>query len=232
MKRTMNQPVAQLMNVTKLYQGKGRETSALKDVSFEAYNGEVILFLGPSGSGKSTFLTILAGLQRPTSGEAWLFGQMIREYTPAGLQKLRAARVGFIFQTFHLIDSLNAMENILLVMRFNHSNKKEARLHAAQLLEKFGIAHLAKAYPRTMSQGEKQRVAVARALANNATLIIADEPTGSLATEQGMNIVNLLRESAKTENRCIIIASHDQRMADYADRMFHLQDGVLDQHVA
>jgi putative ABC transport system ATP-binding protein len=222
-----HQPVAQLKNVSKLYQGQGRETSALKDVSFEAYNGEVILFLGPSGSGKSTFLTILAGLQRPTCGEAWLFGQKIGEYTPAGMQKLRAARVGFIFQTFHLIESLNAMENILLVMRFNHTNKKEARLRAGQLLEKFGIAHLARAYPRTMSQGEKQRVAVARALANNATLIIADEPTGSLATEQGMNIVNLLRESAKIENRCVIIASHDQRIADYADRLLLLKDGVL-----
>jgi putative ABC transport system ATP-binding protein len=222
-----HQPIAQLKNVTKLYQGQGRETSALKDVSFEAYNGEVILFLGPSGSGKSTFLTILAGLQRPTNGEAWLFGRKIREYTPAGLQKLRAARVGFIFQTFHLIESLNAMENILLVMRFNHTNKKEARLRVVQLLEKFGIAHLAKAYPRTMSQGEKQRVAVARALANNATLIIADEPTGSLATDQGMNIVNLLRDAAKKENRCVLISSHDQRIADYADKVFYLKDGVL-----
>ena len=223
-----HQPIAQLINVSKIYQGQGRATSALKDISFEAYNGEVILFLGPSGSGKSTFLTILAGLQRPTSGEAWLFGKSIRDYSPAGLQKLRAARVGFIFQTFHLIDSLNAMENILLVMRFNKTNKKEAKIRAVQLLERFRIGHLAKACPRTMSQGEKQRVAVARALANNASLIIADEPTGSLATEQGMNIVTLLRESAKSENRCVLIASHDQRIADYADKVFYLKDGVLE----
>jgi putative ABC transport system ATP-binding protein len=222
-----HQPIAQLIGVSKIYHGQGRETSALKDISFQAYPGEVILFLGPSGSGKSTFLTILAGLQRPTSGEAWLFGRKIQEYSPAGLQKVRAARIGFIFQTFHLLDSLNALENILLVMKFNHTNKKEANLRAVQLLERFGIAYLAKDYPRTMSQGEKQRVAVARALANNATLIIADEPTGSLATEQGMNIVNLLRESAKTENRCVIIASHDQRLADFADRVLFLKDGVI-----
>ena len=223
----MNNPVAQLRNVTKIYQGQGRETSALKDVSFEGYNGEVILFLGPSGSGKSTFLTILAGLQPPTTGEAWLFGQKIPEYSQTGLQKVRAARIGFIFQTFHLLNALNAIENILLVMRFNHINKKVANLRTVELLERFGIAHLAKAYPRTMSQGEKQRVAVARALANNAILIIADEPTGSLATDQGMNIVKLLRESAKTENRCVIIASHDQRITDYADRVLYLKDGVL-----
>ncbi|MFH1296573.1 MAG: ATP-binding cassette domain-containing protein [Bacteroidota bacterium] len=109
----------------------------------------------------------------------------------------------------------------------NNAKKKEANLRAIQLLERFGIGHLAKACPRTMSQGEKQRVAVARALANNATLIIADEPTGSLATGQGMNIVSLLRDSAITENRCIIIASHDQRIAGYADRVFYLKDGEL-----
>jgi len=219
-------PVAQLIGVSKTYQGNSREINALKDITFQAYPGEVILLLGPSGSGKSTFLTILAGLQGPTSGEAWLFSKKIQDYSPAGLQKLRAARVGFIFQTFHLIDSLNAIENILLVMRFNHTNKKEANFRAIQLLERFGVAHLAQACPRTLSQGEKQRVAVARALANNATLIIADEPTGSLATEQGMNIVSLLRKSAKTENRCIIIASHDQRIAGYADRVIFLKDGV------
>jgi putative ABC transport system ATP-binding protein len=223
----MDQPLAQLKHVTKIYLGQGRETSALKDISFKAYKGEVILFLGPSGSGKSTFLTILAGLLEPTSGEAWLFGQRIQEYSTKELQQLRAARIGFIFQTFHLLDALNAMENILLVMRFNHVNKKEANLHAVELLERFGISHLIKAYPRSMSQGEKQRVAVARALANNAPLIIADEPTGSLATEQGMNIVNLLRESAKTENRCVIIASHDQRIADFADQVFYLKDGLM-----
>jgi len=221
-----NEPVARLEGVSKIYQGNGRETSALKEVSFRAFPGEVILFLGPSGSGKSTFLTILAGLQQPTSGEAWLFGRKIPEYSAAGLQKLRAARIGFIFQTFHLLDSLDATENISLVMRFNHIKKREATLRTSQLLEQFGIAHLAKAYPRAMSQGEKQRVAVARAVANNAALIIADEPTGSLATEQGMNIVGLLKESALTEKRCVIIASHDRRIAGYADRVLFLNDGV------
>lgn len=226
----MNQPIAQLKNVTKLYQDQGRETSALREVSFEAYPGEVILFLGPSGSGKSTFLTILAGLQPPTSGEAWLFGKKIREHPHSALQKLRASRIGFIFQTFHLLEALNATENIMLVMKFTRTRKKVSAPKIKQLLDRFGIEHLAKAYPRTMSQGEKQRVAVARALANDAELIIADEPTGSLATEQGMNIVKLLRESAKKDNRCVIIASHDQRIAGFADRVFYLKDGLLSEN--
>jgi putative ABC transport system ATP-binding protein len=225
------QPVAKLDGVSKIYQGQGRETNALKDISFQAYPGEVILFLGPSGSGKSTFLTILAGLQPPTTGEAWLFGQKIINYTSSELQKVRAARIGFIFQTFHLLDALNAMENIMMVMKFTRTKKRDSRLRTVHLLERFGIEHLAKAYPRKMSQGEKQRVAVARALANNASLIIADEPTGSLATDQGMNIVKLLRESTKTENRCVIIASHDQRIADYADRVLYLKDGILSDQV-
>jgi putative ABC transport system ATP-binding protein len=220
-------PIAQLTSVCKTYQGSGRETTALKDISFKAFPGEVILLLGPSGSGKSTFLTILAGLQPPTSGEAWLFGRRIHEYSSRELQRLRAARIGFIFQTFHLIGSLNSLENIRLVLKFNHSDSRDYHKRAIQMLEKFGISYLAKAYPRSMSQGEKQRVAVARALANNASLVIADEPTGSLATEQGMYIVNLLRESAKSENRCVIIASHDQRIAGYADRVFYLKDGTL-----
>jgi putative ABC transport system ATP-binding protein len=222
-----SEPLAQLTGVSKHYQSQGRETSALKDVSFTAHPGEVILLLGPSGSGKSTFLTILAGLQEPSSGEVMLFGQNIHEYSSKDLNTLRAARIGFIFQTFHLLESLNAMENIMLVMRFNHTGKKEARHRSRQLLDRLGIEYLAGSYPKTMSQGEKQRVAVARALANNAGLIIADEPTGSLATEQGMNIVNLLRNSAKGENRCVIIASHDQRIAGYADRVINLKDGVL-----
>jgi len=231
MNKMNDQPVAELKNVSKHYQGQGRETSALKDISFQAFPGEVILFLGPSGSGKSTFLTILAGLQPPTTGEAWLFGQKIQDYSPSELQKVRASRVGFIFQTFHLLDALNATENIMMVMKFTHTNKQDSRPRTIQLLERFGIGQLAKAYPRKMSQGEKQRVAVARALANNASLIIADEPTGSLATDQGMNIVKLLRESTKTENRCVIIASHDQRIADYADRVLYLKDGILSDQV-
>ena len=224
----MNNPVAQLKNVTKLYQGQGRETSALKNISFEANSGEVILLLGPSGSGKSTFLTILAGLQPPSSGEVRLFGRKIPDYSTSELQKLRAARIGFIFQTFHLLDALNALENIMMVLKFTRTGRKDAISRSTRLLDSFGISHLAKAYPRSMSQGEKQRVAVARALANNASLIIADEPTGSLATDQGMNIVNLLRESAKTDNRCVIIASHDQRIADYADRVIKLKDGSFE----
>ena len=228
MRNNMEQePVSRLVGVCKTFQGPNRETRVLNDINFEVRPGELVLLLGPSGSGKSTFLTILAGLQAPTSGEVWLFGKELQSYTPATLQELRAAKLGFIFQTFHLIDALTALENILLVMKFTHTNERTATSRAKELLEQFGILYLKDAYPRTMSQGEKQRVAIARALANNAQLIIADEPTGSLATDQGMQIVLLLSNLAKKENRSIILTSHDQRIIPYADRVLFLQDGVL-----
>ncbi len=220
-------PIAQLSGVSKIFRTAGREAVILKNIDFEARPGELVLLLGPSGSGKSTFLTILAGLQAPSSGQVRLFGRELQSYSSAELQQLRASRIGFIFQTFHLIDALNGLENVQLVMKFTHTPPKISRARATELLERFGIGYLAAAYPKTMSQGEKQRVAVARALANQAPLIIADEPTGSLSTDQGMDIVKLLREAARSENRCVVIASHDQRIAQYASRVFHLQDGEV-----
>jgi putative ABC transport system ATP-binding protein len=220
-------PVAQLIGVSKTLSGAQRATTVLNDVSFDAYPGELILLLGPSGSGKSTFLTILAGLQSPSAGEVKLFGRALSTYSTADLQELRAAHIGFIFQTFHLIDSLDALENILLVMKFPKLRNKEARKRALWLMEQFGIAHLIHDSPGTMSQGEKQRVAVARALANDAELIIADEPTGSLSTEQGMQIVQMLHAEVQSGKRCVVIASHDQRIAAYASRVLYIRDGSV-----
>ena len=219
--------VVSLVDVTKSYGCYGRETVALKNVSFRAHAGELILILGPSGSGKTTLLTLLAGLQSPTEGLVYIFGRLVNEYSSRELQRLRAVRIGFIFQTFNLIDSLAVLDNVMLVMKFGGLRGKEAYTRAMDFLDRFEMKQLSKASPRTLSQGEKQRVAVARALANGAPLIIADEPTGSLATKQGMGIVGLLKNSVNQENRCVIIASHDERIADYADRVLYLGDGIL-----
>ncbi|UCG30988.1 MAG: ABC transporter ATP-binding protein [candidate division WOR-3 bacterium] len=219
--------VVSLIDVTKAYGSYGRETLALKKVSFRAHLGELILILGPSGSGKTTLLTLLAGLQSPTEGTVYIFGREVKEYSNRELQRLRAVRIGFIFQTFNLIDSLTVLDNVMLVMKFGGLRGKEAFIRAMDFLDRFEVKQLSKASPRTLSQGEKQRVAVARALVNGAPLIIADEPTGSLATKQGMGIVGLLRRSVNEENRCVIIASHDERISDYADRVLYLSDGVI-----
>lgn len=226
MKEKIN-TVAQLINVSKRYDETDLGTVALKNISFAAGAGEMILLLGPSGSGKTTFLTLLAGMQCPTSGEVILFEKHLAEYSPKELQELRAKRIGFIFQTFLLIESLTVLQNVMLVMRFAGKEKDIARITALTYLEKLGIKKLSDSLPSNISQGEKQRVAIARALVNGSALIIADEPTGNLASRQGIEIVELLKQSCINENRSVIIASHDERIISLANRVLYLNDGEI-----
>ena len=219
--------VARLTEVTRIYGTAGRETTALRGVTLAVHAGETVLLLGPSGSGKTTLLTLLGGLQHPTAGTVEIFGRAVEDYSPRELQRLRATRIGFVFQTFRLLEALTVLDNVMLVMRFGGVPRADARRRALALLEEFDIGELAGAAPATLSQGQKQRVAVARALANDAELIIADEPTGSLATAQGLDIVRLLTAKVRQRNHCAVIVSHDERIADYADRVLYLEDGAL-----
>ncbi len=218
---------AELVEVTKLYTRSGTVTTALNNVSFKVCSGELVLLLGPSGSGKTTLLTLLAGFQKPSKGEAYIFGKRVQDYPASSLQKLRARHMGFIFQTFCLLDSLTVLDNVMLVMQFAGAHRISARKHALECLDRFGVGHLFHAFPNTLSQGEKQRVAVARAIANGAQLIIADEPTGSLVTQQGMIIVEFLRNLVEKEQLSVVIASHDERISRYADHVHHLCDGIM-----
>lgn len=222
-----NEIFARLVGVNKSFNGHGSAVSVLKDITFNAVAGEMVLLLGPSGSGKTTFLTLLGGMQRPSSGEVFLFGKRLESYSKGELQKLRAEKMGFIFQTFRLIESLSVLENILLVLRFAGIKGSQAIARAKNSLSEMGLNHLIYAMPGSLSQGEKQRVAIARALVNDASLIIADEPTGSLNSDQGMRIVQLLRDSVSGNVRCVVIASHDERIAHYADRVIRLSDGKI-----
>jgi putative ABC transport system ATP-binding protein len=221
-------PITKLKDVTKIYPRTGGETIALHNASFEAFASELVLFLGPSGSGKTTMLTVMAGLQRPTSGEVFLFGNQLQEYSSKNLQQIRASRMSFIFQTFCLLDSISVLDNVMMSLKFAGIPRDMARQKAIKFLDRLEIKHLMNVSPVTLSQGEKQRVAVARALVTGAELIIADEPTGSLATQQGMEIVDFLSKSCKTEGRCVVIASHDERISKYADRVMHLRDGIME----
>jgi putative ABC transport system ATP-binding protein len=219
--------IVQLDAVTKIFGDNKHKTTAIRNVSLRASLGELLVFLGPSGSGKTTLLTLIAGLLRATSGRIVLFGTDIYHYSSQELQKLRATHIGFVFQTFLLIDALTVVENVAVALRFTGKSRNKAHLHAQELLQQFCIEPLARKFPPTLSQGEKQRVAVARALANNPDLIIADEPTGSLETRQGCEIIRLLHECAKKQNRCVIVATHDLRISEVADRVLRLEDGVL-----
>ena len=223
----MNKLIVQVENVTKIYHSNSHQHAGVVNVSLNAGSGELLLLLGPSGSGKTTLLTLIAGLIKPTEGHISLFNKNLISYSAPDLQRLRATRIGFIFQTFLLIDALNVFENINLVLRFAGKNGYHKKLKVISLLEKFSIAHLARHFPAKLSQGEKQRVAIARAIANDADLILADEPTASLASTQGFEIINLLHQYAKERNKCVLVVSHDLRLKDYADRILYLENGKL-----
>lgn len=219
--------IVALTNVSKSYKINEHSSVGVKDINFEAKPGELVLFLGPSGSGKTTLLTLIAGLLKPSEGNISLFEKQIETYSNVELQKLRAEKIGFIFQTFLLIDALTSLQNIELVLRFASRSKSEAKRIVGKLLRELQIEYLADKLPVTMSQGEKQRVAVARAIANNAELILADEPTASLDAVNGSIIIELLHSYAKKNNKCVIVVSHDLRLKEYADRIIYLEDGKI-----
>lgn len=213
-----------LENITKLYNINSHESRGVEDINICAARGEQLLILGPSGSGKTTIITLCAGLIQPSKGTVILFGKNVKDYSRSELQKLRADCIGFIFQTFLLIDSLTVTENIKLVQRFS---KKRNQIPPEELLKKFGIYNLRNSFPGNLSQGEKQRAAVARAIANDPALILADEPTASLESNQGFVIIELLKKYAAEENKCVIVVSHDLRISKYADRILKIEDGKI-----
>ncbi|HWP82603.1 MAG TPA: ABC transporter ATP-binding protein [Bacteroidota bacterium] len=223
----MMETIAELADVTKTFGTNGGRACAVKNVSLQITRGELILLLGPSGSGKTTILTLLAGLLEPTSGHCMLFEEDIAKYPPEKLREVRANRIGFIFQNFLLIDALSVRDNIALALQFAGRSRKNALDQAQKLLHSLNILSLSDKLPNKLSQGEKQRVAIARAIANNADLIIADEPTASLESKQGSEIIQLLHRFAKEQKKCVVVASHDLRLVEFADRVIRIEDGMI-----
>jgi putative ABC transport system ATP-binding protein len=222
--QTSNNSVVEIKGATKIYESNANKCVALNEINFSASKGELLLLLGPSGSGKTTLLTVTAGFTKLTTGEVFLFGKNITKYSPVELQLLRAERIGFIFQSFLLIDALTVFENVELVLHFSQKNMRD---NAFEALQKVGIANLSKKSPMELSYGEKQRVAIARAFANDADLLIADEPTASLETKQGEEIIKLLHNYASELNKCVIVASHDKRLKYLADKIHYIENGKI-----
>jgi putative ABC transport system ATP-binding protein len=218
--------LVRLQNVSKVYHTNDHKIAGVIDINISFARGQLVLLLGPSGSGKTTLLNLIAGLIKPTSGNVYLFDKNIQDYSEGDLQQVRAKNIGFIFQTFLLIDPFTVKENIELVLRFG-ANGKSGKLRALELLNKLGIGYVLNKYPAELSQGEKQRVAIARAIANNAELILADEPTANLESSQGFEIINILYSYAKRENKCVIVVSHDLRLKNFTDRIICIEDGMI-----
>ncbi|MFY4775608.1 ABC transporter ATP-binding protein [Metabacillus sp. RGM 3146] len=217
----------QLQNVTKIYSNGKTSCPALDKVSFEIGKGEFIGIIGKSGSGKSTLLNILSGVDHPSAGSVEINGTLVSALSSKKLTKWRAANIGIVFQAFHLIPTLTLMENVMLPMEFNKKgSRKKRRLRAAELLESVGLAERMNHFPDHVSGGEKQRAAIARSLANDPPIIMADEPTGNLDSENAFHIFSLF-ESLVDEGKTVIIVTHDQDLAIRADRTLQVKDGRI-----
>jgi putative ABC transport system ATP-binding protein len=217
--------VLRMQAVTKVYGTGDAAVAALDSVDFEAQTGEVVVVMGPSGAGKTTVLTIAGALLRPTAGTIEIAGTDITRLREKDLPAVRREKVGFIFQSFNLLESLTALENVRLVIADEATSERGATNRARELLDMLGLSHRLKSLPKQLSGGEKQRVAIARALANNPDLILADEPTANLDSKRGREVMHLLRRIAIELDKAVVIVSHDHRTREVAHRVVWLEDG-------
>ena len=216
-----------LIDVCRQYHLGSTEVNALKDINLEIDQGDFVALVGPSGSGKSTLLNLLGGLDKPTSGEIRVQDLSLQDAKESELTAHRRHNVGFIFQTFNLIPTLTALENVALPLMLSGEDLKARQERARGLLSRVGLEHRLDHRPTEMSGGEQQRAAIARALVNNPNVILADEPTGNLDSTTGAEVMDLLRELNAERGVTLIIVTHDAEIAAYADRIVHLRDGQI-----
>jgi putative ABC transport system ATP-binding protein len=217
------------IGLTKIYGSGNTEVVAMKDVSVTLARGEVVALLGPSGAGKSTFLTAIGLINPPTSGRIVMAGEPVMDGDRAlvDLRAYRRQHLGFVFQKANLLPFLNALENVAVAMEINDVSPRPARKRAMELLEYLGVADRAYNLPDALSGGQQQRVAVARALANQPSLILADEPTAALDSHRGRQVMELFRKVAHERGSAVMVVTHDQRSLDVFDRTYEMEDGKL-----
>ncbi|MGV9006852.1 MAG: ABC transporter ATP-binding protein [Brevundimonas sp.] len=220
-------PVLTARGVGKTYVTGGGTVTALSPTDFSVERGEFVMVSGPSGSGKSTLLAIVSGLLTPDSGHVEVLGQDLTQLSRHQGDALRLASFGFIFQRFHLIPALTAMEQVSIVLRRQGLKSRLADVRASRVLEDVGLGHRLKNRPDSLSGGERQRVAIARALAKRPRLIFADEPTSALDSSNGRQVAEMLRATALDEGTGVVCVSHDPRLEAYADRVVRMEDGCI-----
>ena len=223
----MSEPILRAQDLHKSYDLGRRLIEVLHGVSLEIGEGEFLSLQGASGTGKSTLLHLLGGLDDPTSGEVFASGQSLSAMSSARLAKWRNDEVGFVFQSYHLLPEFDALENVLLPARMAHANRAESQNRAESLLERVGLAKRMHHLPAELSGGEQQRVALARALINQPQLLLADEPTGNLDSKTGGEVLDLLCELQSEANLTMIIATHDDKVANRAHQTVQLVDGLI-----
>ena len=222
----MKEKVVLASSVCKQYQIGSLMIEALKNLDLEVEKGEFVSIYGPSGAGKTTLLNLIGGLDKPTSGKVVVFGHDLGTYDENFLATFRCAYVGFVFQSYNLISTLTAIENVAFAVELAGWPRERIAKRSEDLLKLVGLEHRANHFPAQLSGGEQQRVAFARALANDPPLLLADEPTGNLDVETGLEIVRIL-EKMKTKGKTVIVATHDERILELANRTLRLHDGRI-----
>lgn len=223
----MSKPVLQIENLNKTYMLGKSSVNALTDLSLTVTQGEFIAIMGPSGSGKTTLLNVIGCIDKPTSGKVLLDNVDVGNTPDNKLYKVRRDKMGFVFQSFNLLPYLNARENVELPMEGKIKSREQRKKRASELLKVVGLSGREKHRPQRLSQGEQQRVAIARALANDPAIILADEPTGNLDSQNKQEIIKLLANLNLTQGTTIIMVTHDSQVAKHTERMLLLKDGKI-----
>ncbi|KFN38664.1 MAG: ABC transporter [Sulfuricurvum sp. MLSB] len=225
----MRRSVIKIEGLQKTYGSGESAVQAIKEASCEIYSGETVALLGPSGSGKTTLITMIGCITEPTSGKLYLNTQLVYEgkWQVGDTRKLRRENIGFIFQSHNLIPFLNVQENVTLVPQMNGVGDKEANARAVELLEYLGVGDKLDKMPSQLSGGQSQRVAIARSLANNPKIILADEPTAALDAERALSVMQLLKKLSTEQEVAIVVVTHDERMLPLFDRILRVEDGYV-----
>ena len=225
---TAPKKVIEVKNVRKIYRMGTEKIYAVDDVSFEICEGEFCCLLGTSGSGKSTLLNLMAGIEKVTSGQILMKGQPIHKLNETKLARFRQKYLGFVFQSYNLIGTMTALENVELPLVFKRVPRKKRRAMAKEMLIKVGLKNRLQHKPKEMSGGQQQRVGIARAFVAKPSIVFADEPTGNLDTKTTMEVMELIRGIAKDNHQTIVMVTHDRRLAEFADRIIHVLDGKVE----
>ena len=214
-----------LRNIQKKYQTDRIETMALENINLDIARGEFVSVMGPSGCGKSTLLNLFGLLDAPTSGELSIAGDRIVSYGDRALARLRNEKIGFVFQSFHLINDLSVLDNVEIPLLYRAGSRGERRKLALAALERVGLASRVHHYPSQLSGGQQQRVAIARAIVGRPQLLLADEPTGNLDSHMGDEIMSILEQLNRADDTTVVMVTHDDRMAERTERVIRLFDG-------
>jgi putative ABC transport system ATP-binding protein len=213
--------------LSKIYREGTHEIVAVRSASFQASAGEIVAIMGPSGSGKTTLLSMFGCILRPSAGQISICGERVDGLNEHQLPPIRRKRIGFIFQSYNLFGALSALENVLVALELKGLRQPAAGEEALRLLDSVGLADRVHSLPRDLSGGQKQRVSIARALAGGPPLLLADEPTANLDWKNGAQVIELLRDAAKSRGCTVILVTHDHRVDPYIDRTVTIEDGVL-----